>query len=141
MMDILTTLLLFILKSFVVDAEAMVPPPGVTLPKSTSEGAAAASVVIAIDNRAIMVGNEVVASVDEAIASPGMTIESLAARLEAVRAQQAEIARLQGAGALDHRVATIQGDRDIEFRVLQKVMYTLNQTGFENVSLAVIKHS
>ena len=32
-----------------------------------------------------------------------------------------------------------QGDRDIEFRVLQKVMYTLHQNGYESIALAVLQ--
>jgi biopolymer transport protein ExbD len=58
-----------------------------------------------------------------------------------VQQQKDEIARLRGAEPAQHRVATIQGDRDIEFRVLQKVMYTLGQNGYENISLAVLQKS
>ena len=39
------------------------------------------------------------------------------------------------------RAATIQGDKAIEFRVLQKVMYTLNQNGYESIALAVLQKS
>ncbi len=44
MMDILTVLLLFLLKSFVVEGEVITPVPGVDLPESSSETTPHASV-------------------------------------------------------------------------------------------------
>jgi biopolymer transport protein ExbD len=137
MMDILTVLLLFLLKSFVVDGEAQTPPPGITLPSSTAAAAPEASLVIAIGSDAILVNSEKIASIAETKQSPRMLIAPLDRRLAAVRAQMAEIENAGGAAA--ERVVTIQGDREIEFQVLEKVMYTLHQNGFEHIALAVIK--
>lgn len=139
LMDILTCLLFFVLKSFVAGGEATVPPPGLELPKSTADQAMMTSLVIAIDKEAILVGNERIASVRAAAASDRMIIEPLAERLRAAREQMNQIAILKGVTQPESRVVTIQGDEDIEFRVLQKVMYTLNENGFQDIALAVIK--
>ncbi len=139
LMDILTCLLFFVLKSFVAGGEVTAPPPGLDLPKSTADHPMTTSLVVAIDRGSILVGNDRIASVADASASPGMLIEPLAARLEAARAQMDNIRKLQGADSTGTRVVTIQGDETIEFRVLQKVMYTLNQSGFQDIALAVIK--
>src|ERR1041385_9575678 len=68
MMDILTTLLFFVLKSYISGAEVTSPPPGVTLPRSSVEAGMKTSVVVAIDHDAIMLGGERVATVTEAVA-------------------------------------------------------------------------
>jgi biopolymer transport protein ExbD len=141
MMDILVVLLLFLLKSFVVEGEAMVPPPGLDLPKSTAEDLPNESIVIAIDEESILLSGERVVSIAEAVASDGLLIEALAERLDSVWEQQETIANLRGAELARERIVTIQGDRDIEFQVLQRVMYTLNHRGFENISLAVIRNA
>jgi biopolymer transport protein ExbD len=141
MMDILTVLLLFLLKSYVAGGEVMVPPTGINLPSSNADAPPQASLVVAIDDDEILIGNERVATLAEALGDPGLEIAPLTAHLQAVQQQQDEIARLRGAEPAQHRVATIQGDRDIEFRVLQKVMYTLGQNGYENISLAVLQKS
>ena len=135
MMDILTTLLLFLLKSYVAGGEVMVPQPGVRLPASTAEQMPAASLVIAIDGDAIRVGDEKVASVAEVASTGALQIDGLARRLELVAAQQAAGADSTGKG----RIVTIQGDRDIEYALLRKVMFTLSRSGYDNVSLAVIR--
>ena len=93
MMDILTTLLFFVLKSYVSGGEVTVPPPGVTLPRSTAAADMRTSVIVAIDHDAIMLGGERVATVTEAVASHELLIASLAARLTEVRVQMDDIDR------------------------------------------------
>ena len=138
MMDILTVLLLFLLKSFVVEGEAITPVPGVSLPESTSKTTAQAAVVIAIFEDNVMIDGEVVASVSQAIGSDDLLIEGLADHLDAARERAMEIAERRGEGELFEGRVAIQGDREIEFAILQRVMYTCSFTGFEDISLAVI---
>jgi biopolymer transport protein ExbD len=141
MMDILTVLLLFLLKSYVAGGEVMVPPPGIALPASSAEQLPQASLVVAIDQDEILVGSDRVVTVADALSGEGLAIDPLAAHLQSVRERQDEIDRLRGEAAPSSRAATIQGDRDIEFRVLRKVMYTLNRSGYESIALAVIQKS
>jgi len=82
-----------------------------------------------------------VASMDEILATDDLYVVPLAERLEQVWLQREELARLRGETEVEAPAATIQGDREIEFRVLQRVMYTLGEAGFGDVSLAVIKKS
>lgn len=139
LMDILTCLLFFVLKSFVAGGEATVPPPGLELPRSSAEHAQHNSLVVAIQKDAIYVGGERVATVQEAESGDALIIAPLSERVHAARAQMDDIAQRRGSAAAGAHVATIQGDSDIEFRVLQKVMYTLDQGGFPDIALAVIK--
>jgi len=137
MMDIFTSLLLFLLKSFVVDGEAVTPVPGVDLPESRSQDAAQPALVVAVFDDAILVGDEMVASVGASLAGESLWIEGLGERLTAEFAKSAALAaRRQGESPLP-RVA-IQGDRDIEFAILQRVMYTCNQSGYGDIALAVL---
>ena len=138
MMDILTVLLLFLLKSFVVEGGVIAPVPGVELPESSSKTSPRSSVVIAIFDDNVMLDGEVVASVSKAVAQNDLLIEALAARLDEARATAEDIARRRGSeDAFVGRVA-IQGDREIDFAILQRVMYTCTNSGFEDISLAVI---
>ena len=139
MMDILTTLLFFVLKSYISGGEVTVPPPGVTLPHSTASADMHSSVVVAIDHDDIMLGGERVATVQEAIATDELMIAPLAKRLAEARAQMDDLALRKGEKHESARLATIQGDAGIEFRVLQKVMYTLDRNGFPDIALAVLK--
>ena len=139
MMDILTTLLFFVLKSYIAGEGVTTPPPGVNLPRSVVDNGMHSSVVIAIDHDAIMFGGERVATVTEAMSNTELMISPLAHKLAEAREQMDDLDRKKGkAPSLTH-IATIQGDAGIEFRVLQKVMYTLDRNGFPDIALAVLK--
>ena len=139
MVDILTTLLFFVLKSYISGAEVTSPPPGVTLPRSTVDTGMRTSLVVAIDHDAIMLGGDRVATVTEAVASHELLIAPLAAKLAEARAQMDDRDRRKGKAPPATRLATVQGDAQIEFRLLQKVMYTLDRNGFPDIALAVLK--
>jgi len=138
MMDILTVLLLFLLKSFVVDGGVITPVPGVELPESSSKTSPKASVVIAIFGDNVMMDGEVVTTVSDAVASGDLVIESLAARLDEARTTATNIAKHRGIEEEFFGKVAIQGDREIAFEILQRVMYTCTMSGFEDISLAVI---
>ena len=125
MMDILTVLLLFLLKSFVVEGEVITPVAGVELPESSSETTPQSAIVIAIFEDNIMIDSELIASISDEIAEGDMVIDALADRLVSARERSDEIARLRGEDpeAFEGQVA-IQGDREIEFEILQRVMGT-----------------
>ena len=141
LMDILTTLLLFLLTSFVAGGESFSPPPGVTLPASTAADAPPASIAIAIGDGAILLGTERVATIDEVMTAESPVIGGLDERLKDVRRKQEDIAALQSgdpAATVAATPVTIQGDRAIEFRVLERVMYTLQANGYVDIALAVV---
>lgn len=141
MMDILTTLLFFLLKSFVSDAGPSTPPPGVVLPNSTSEEMVENSIVIAVSHESILLGEKPVVRIKDALARDGIYIEELAGSLDGAWTQMEDLAKRAGREDKLTAKVTIQGDRDMEFRVLQKVMYTCNQRGFDEISLAVVQGS
>lgn len=143
LMDILTVLVLFLLKSFVLEGEAVTPVPGVSLPQSSSQTAPRSGIVIAIFNDSVMLNGEVVATVSRSTASDDLMITPLAKKLDESREQAQEIARLRGTDtddAFDGKVS-IQGDREINFAILQRVMYTCSASGYDHISLAVLGNS
>lgn len=140
MVDILTCLLLFLVKSFSVDTP-MTPVPGITLPSSTSEEHPHESFVVAITGPHILVDGERVADVAEVTASPEIFIAPLGQRLSEIREQKEEIARLRGVTETSLGPVTVQGDRTIEYRLLERVIYTLGREGYSEISLAVIREA
>lgn len=140
MMDILTVLLLFLLKSFVVDADVAAPPPDVTLPGSTSDELPETAIVVAISDETILVGGRPVTTVAAALSGGDLLIPELEAELTAELDQMDEIAARRGRAAGGGQI-TIQGDKDLEYQLLEKVMYTCGLAGFDRMALAVIREA
>ena len=141
LMDILTTLLLFLLKSFVAEPEVVTPAAGVNLPYSTSQDAPQESIVVAIQGDQVSLGNEFIAKLD-ANSQGDLMIRPLAAALSSARARHEQWQDMRGSEATDAPMkVTIQGDREMPFVLLQRVMYTCNQSGFDDIALAVLRTS
>ncbi len=141
LMDILTTLLFFLLKSFVADGGPGIPPPEVTLPESSSREQPEVSLVIAVSEESILLGDKHLMATVDAVALQGIYITELGKGLDDAWTQMEDLAKRKGnEEKLDAKI-TIQGDRDIEFQLLQKVMYTCNQRGFDQIALAVVQGS
>ncbi len=140
MMDILTTLLLFILKCSVTDGELVAPPSDVDLPGSTAKELPENSVVVAVSENTISLAGVPVASVPEALADEDLLLDHLDAQLVQTRERMEQLAQESGAPPPATKI-TIQGDQSIEFRLLEKVMYTCGAAGFDELALAVIQES
>lgn len=140
LIDIMVVLVFFLLKSFVAGGDVMTPAPGINLPNSTSASKPAQSLVVTVYESHLMVGDETI-PFEATPAAGDLSLPLLAERLTAVNAQVEDLARRKGEAVEGHRKATIQGDRGIEFRQLERVMFTLSQAGYDQISLAVLQAS
>ena len=128
LMDIFTSLLFFLLKSYVTDGQAGTVTPGVQLPASAARGAPFDAPVVAVTNHFVALDGEVVATTSAA-GAPDLVVEPLYAALRQLRAAHGDISpRL-----------VVQGDRSIDFALLHRVMYTSQRAGFTQVALAVLQ--
>lgn len=140
LIDIMVVLVFFLLKSFIAGGDVMTPAPGLNLPNSTSVSTPAQSLVVTVYENHLMVGDETI-PFEVSSTSGDLTLPLLAERLGAVNSQVEDLARRNGEALDGHRRVTIQGDRNIEFRQLERVMFTLSQAGYDQVSLAVLQAS
>jgi biopolymer transport protein ExbD len=139
-MDILVVLLLFLLKSFVVEGESVSPAPGIELPQSTSTELPHESLHLAIMEDGLVMSGELVADRETLENGDHLWIEPLGKRLQEMGLRLDDLSARRGESHTDRRV-TVQGDVDLPFQILERVMYTLGESGFEDISLAVIKTS
>jgi len=134
LMDIFSTLLLFLLKSFVAEGQAATVTPGVTLPSSVAQGEPHEAPVIAVTEGFIALEGQAILTSDDAMGTVGLELaplyEALVTLRETLPADETGVYRV-----------VIQGDRGIEFRLLQRVMYTSQLAGWSDVSLAVLQDS
>ena len=141
LMDILTVLIIFLLTTVAAGGDSVSPPPGVLLPASSAADPPPASIAVAIGDGAILLGTERVATIEEVMAAETPLIQGLDARLKEARHKQEAIAALRDGASVPASTATpvtIQGDRKIEFKVLERVMYTLQANGYMDIALAVV---
>ena len=145
MVDVLSVLMFFLLTIYTGGGYLTVLPPGLTLPNSTVTASLTRNLEVAVLSDKILVEREPVADDPRVFAEnddlllPALQA-ALAAKAPAPAAPAAPPVEGQpvpaAAPAIDTRV-TIAADRTIPFRLLKKIMYTVDQAGFRLQSLAV----
>lgn len=148
LMDILTIMLVFLLKSYATDPINITPGPDLDIPKSTSLLQPAATVTITVAKSSIVVDNEPVSVVKdgkvEASQKRGgedayFIIPLNKALVEAVEKKR-RLEAINPTVKFDG-VATIVMDKETPYRLLTEVMYTAGQAEFSNFKFATISNA
>lgn len=132
LIDVFTILIFFLLSS-ASGVELLASPKAVKLPVSTADKAPKETVVVVVSGEDILVEGRKVASVAEALSSPGDLIAPLKAELDLHASRQAVRAENQA----QPKALTIMGDKDIPYRLLRKVMVTSARADYSDVAFAV----
>ncbi len=136
MMDMMTIILLFLLKSFSTDGALVAPSQDLTLPTSFQTEKPKKELNVAISQDAIIVNDIPILSLSS-LHPEEMMIPALNSKL-AEYAQKEKQLELDVGKEFTHQVI-IQGDRTIPFDVLIKVMYTCSQSEFYKMRLLTVK--
>ncbi len=141
MMDMFTIILVFLIKNFSTEGAIVTPADELTLPKSTIEKKAKESLSVKISRSSISVENKVVVE-GEAYKRLLQQKEFMIAPLYEVLLRYSEEAKKM-ASAVNTDFSgeiTIQGDVEIPYSLLTRVMYTCGQAGYPNMNLFVYRN-
>lgn len=145
LMDILTIMLVFLLKSYATDPINITPGPDLDIPRSTSMLQPAATVTVTVAKSSIVVDNEPVTVVKdgkvEASQKRGgedayFIIPLNKTLVEAVEKKR-RLEAINPTVKFDG-VCTIVMDKEIPYRLLTEVMYTAGQAEFSNFKFATV---
>ena len=143
LMDVLTIMLLFLLKNYSADGSILTNADNLVLPNSESKKKPTeVNLQIAVTQDMILLDNQAVAPTDDARnipqEEPDPVISKLEERLKVCLAQEEEMVRLGALNAVQGKVI-VQVDKNIDFDVLFKIMNTCGKSGYNNMNFAVME--
>lgn len=142
MMDMFTIILLFLLKTYSTEGQLISPSQHLTLPKSTVEQQPEAGLNLIVSKQVIMVNDETVALLDDVRKNtPGVVRNGVILPLQQqLKFYASQAKRMESEyGVKFSGKVTIQGDRDLHYRDLVKVMRTCGLSEHPNMRLVVYK--
>jgi biopolymer transport protein ExbD len=145
MMDMMTIILVFLLKSFTSSATLVNMDQNMTLPPSMTRLAPKQAVPVTISKRVLLVEGEAVASITNGRVDPqlkrdgdnGYYITPLVDMLAKVARREKKVAEVTGQ-KFDGEL-TIIADRSTPYRLLTEVLYSCGQAEYANYRLLVLK--
>ena len=145
MMDMMTILLVFLLKQFAVQAASASLAPGLQLPQSTIESQRPEAVNITITDNAILVEGDAVATVrtgavDPSIKRDGANGYFITPLVEILTKHANRLKKIHVMGGPEFDgTAMVMVDKNTPYRLLTEVLYSAGQAEFGNYRLVVIK--
>lgn len=131
LIDVMTILLVFLIKSFSVEGHLITPSPDLELPVSTSEKEPKSMLSIEITKNEVLSDGEHITDLDEFKDNDSLIIPLL---FDWMLLQKSKIA-----DTLRSKEVLIQSDREIEFNIVKRVMYTCSRAGFVDFSVLVLQ--
>lgn len=132
MMDMMTIILLFLLKTYSTTGQIVTPSSDLTLPYSFSQEPPKKELSVAVTKKNILVANQAVMEIEQ-IDPNAAIIRPLFGVLNKY-AQDAKENEVKYGIPFTHEII-VQGDEEIPFQILFKVLYTCGQTEFNKLRL------
>jgi biopolymer transport protein ExbD len=144
LMDVLTVLLFFLVKSYSVSQAALAQPQGLRLPASTAKGDIEETVAVALTSKDLLVNNQSIAKLvnghfsPKDIAKDGRTIVPLKKLLDAEYTKRNAVFSEEGATEnLPPGRVIIQSDKQLEFATVKFVLHTAAQSHYNDYEFIV----
>ena len=135
MMDMFTIILVFLLKTYATEGHLIQPTESLTLPKSTIQTPSETALDLVVSKEMVMLNDKPIVDLESVKQGKGYIIQSLRDEL-LFHAQEARKMEVRYGVPFSGKV-TIQGDKDMEYKDLVKVMATCGASEYPNMRLVV----
>ena len=133
LVDVMTILLVFLIKSFSVEGNLITPAADLQLPVSISEEPVKPRFTFSVTENNISFEGEIIASTASFEKNDTLNIAHLYDWIINRKSALADTSVL--------KEVMIQADKELEFNVIKRVMYTCNRAGFKEYSVMVDSES
>jgi biopolymer transport protein ExbD len=131
LIDILTLLLVFLIQSFSAEGNLVTPSTDLTLPLSSSKKPAKPSLMLELTNSSVIADGKQLASNQSFAAAPDFLVKNVYGWLLGQKT------KIDAQGA--QRQIILQCDKELEFNIVKRIMFTCSKAGFTDFSVLVIE--
>ncbi|MFQ5675197.1 MAG: ExbD/TolR family protein [bacterium] len=135
MMDMFTIILVFLLKTYATEGQLIQPSESLSLPKSTIQTPPETALDLVVSKEDILLNHKPIIDLASVRKTKGYIIEPLRTEL-LFHAREAKKMQEQHGVPFSGKV-TIQGDKNIQYKDLVKVMATCGASEYPNMRLVV----
>jgi biopolymer transport protein ExbD len=136
LVDMFVIIVLFLIANFSATGEVLMMRKDISLPEAANVKEVEMVPVVLISGTDVSVSGQVVATVDDLDREEALNVPALEEKLREMKKQYED---LRGAGGEAFKGdINIQGDKQVPFKRLKKIMYACATAGFGNINFAVL---
>jgi biopolymer transport protein ExbD len=140
LIDMMTILLIFLLKSYSSEGQLVNITQDLRLPVSTAQTPARVTSVISITSQWILLDGRPIEQISAILNQESLLVQGLFKELQNLRRMSEAIGDLSTNMSGFQGIISIQADRDVTFDLLKRIMLTCGQVGYSNMLLTVLKN-
>jgi len=144
LIDVLTVLIFFLIRTMTVTSSAASPPEGLRLPASISEIQGEESTVVAISQKALRVNHDLVSKLSNGhfvgadLDSDGRTLKKLKELLQREHSKKERLFVSKNGGEfMPPSKILIQADKQMRFETLKHVLHTISVAGYTDYQFVI----
>ncbi len=145
MMDMMTIILVFLLKSFSASAGNITFDDNLKVPRSTTQVKVKEAVIVTVTKKVVLVDGEAITPITNGKVDPkdkpegenGYKIAPLVEYLEKVAKKERTVAEMTGQKF--EAMLMIVADQNTNYRLVTEILYSCGQAGYANYRLLVLK--
>jgi len=138
MIDMFTILLVFLLKNYSAEGHIMSVAPDLRLPESTAQKSPKVTSVIAVSQEWILLDGKKVVTVAQVLNNNTLMIPELLNELNRLRGTSERMGELNANMGFTGNIS-LQGDKELPYQIIKKVMFTCGQMGYNDIVLNVTR--
>ena len=142
MMDLMTIILVFLIKSFSASSITVTASEDVRPPSSTARATPKDTIAITVTPKSIMVGDKKKVSLNNSAVAAGDMQNKLILPLDAALKKEVEKLKYiaeRNPGSPFNREVSIIGDKRVPYELLSSVLYTAGQNELENFRFIILQ--
>jgi biopolymer transport protein ExbD len=131
LIDVMTFLLVFLIKSFSVQGDVITPSTNLELPLSTSQKPPKTAASLEITKTGVIAEGQKLASISDMLKADSLMVPGIYNWMYVQHAKYPDTMQT-------HEVL-IQADKEIEYAILKRVMYSCSKAGFTDFTILAIQ--
>lgn len=138
MIDMFTILLVFLLKNYSAEGHIMSVAPDLRLPESTAQKSPQVTSIIAVSQEWILLDGKKVVTVARVLNDNTLMIPELLNELDRLRRTSERMGEFNANMGFTGNIS-LQGDKELPYQIIKKVMFTCGQIGYNDIVLNVTR--
>ena len=140
LVDMFVIIVLFLIANFSATGEVMMMTKDIQLPEAVNVKEAEMNPVVMVSNENVSISGTIVGRVEDLVKDEYLNIPALEEKLRDMKKQFEDLHAMAGSGA-DNTFkgdVNIQANKEVEFKIIKRVMFSCATAGYTNINFAVL---
>jgi len=139
LVDMFIIIVLFLIANFSATGEVLMMTKDIELPDAVNVKEIEMHPVVMVSNEQVSISGNVVGRVEDLVKDEYLNIPQLEEKLRDMKKQFEDLHSMAGEGANAFKGdVNIQAHKDVEFKIIKRVMFSCATAGYNNINFAVI---